>query len=68
MIELLGIIFASFIVFIFLSIFYGIIKGIFDLIKDMIISLFIWMGDEELMKKREEKIEKDFLKYDTYQG
>lgn len=68
MIEFLGIIFISFTVFIFLSIIYGIIKGIFDLIKDMMISLLIWMGDEELMKKRDEKRDKDLLKYDTYQG
>ena len=63
-----GLIFYGFIAFIVITLSYGIFKGIFGLIKDLFISLFIWMGDEELLKKREENRLNEMSEFDTYQG
>jgi hypothetical protein len=46
----------------------AIVKTIYNSIKELFISLAIWMGDEELKKKRKNKRHEDFLKYDDYQG
>lgn len=37
-----------------------------DIIKDMFTMLFIWMGDEELKKKHEEKMAKIILERNDY--
>jgi hypothetical protein len=68
MIQIFDFLFHALVLLIIGSLLYCIFKGIFDFIKELFISLFIWMGDEELKKKREEKREREFLEYDNYQG